>query len=313
MNRKYLLGAALVALMAGSSAAQAADVLPVISPMAPMPPVAMADPLTVDLEAGLGFYRGPSSYSLWAYLDGEIGYETPAGWGMLLELDGNTGLAGNGAGFFDAESELDIYKSFGALSLGLVFGAAGANYLDPAFWYGVTAGYETDTIEANVELTAEYVNAVYVGIELEGDATFDIGDRLVVGLAGGLFFAGGIDDYAAAAAAVFDITDNLALHGEIVVNDGMVDADVDFGAALQLDLGTFSPYVGVAFNEGTVLTAGVEFEHQLGTGPFALVGNAEAIFYPGAGVTEIVGNIGVRFTRGDVDDDSPFGLVQFGS
>ncbi|MGD9740145.1 MAG: hypothetical protein AB7O56_09605 [Bauldia sp.] len=301
MNRKYLLGAAIVALVAGSGAAQAADVLPVVAAMVPAPEDTV-DPLTLEIEAGFAGFWVPSDsvQDYGAYLVGSMTYKTTTGWGIEVDFDGLVDL---GDGDFGASGEVEFFRSFGAFGVGVVFGAGGG-FGAPYYYFGPTLRYETDTITAKVQLTADFVAGVHEGYSLYTEAEFTPSDRLALGFWLGVGFdGGGILGYAGAVEAAFDVVEKVTLHG-IVGFDGPgggVGTHFAGGIAAELNLGVISPYVGVLFDGDTAYVAGVALEYQLGNGPFTLVGNAGAVFLPGD-PTVYRANIGIRFNHGDADD-----------
>jgi len=164
-----------------------------------------------------------------------------------------------------------VFRVAGALEVGAF---AGFGYVIPGgiagYGFGADFDYETDRVEIEGGLLANFQGGGFTFLEVAADLTVHATDRIDVYL-GGEFDTLGLDN--------------------------------DVWAGAQIDFGALAPYAGVwyAFGAGFGAELGVELEKQLGTGPFSLIGEAEINLALGGGAFGFA-SIGIRFQRGDIDD-----------
>ncbi|MCW5716854.1 MAG: hypothetical protein KIS68_03370 [Bauldia sp.] len=294
MTRKYLLGAAAVALFAATGAARAADVMPIVVSVTPtLPPVTVGPTVTVQLDTGTYGYWTPGFFYTGVYVSGEIDVKTAAGWGFNLIGYGGLDILPPPIGPYYYGLRAELYRIIGNAQVG--FFVSPYNFVPLDIEFGPTFRYETDRFEYAHETEINYNGAWQ--IEFDNDITVHVNDRLDIE---------GYFDFSFSGAYLY-----FGIYAELEVNDrltleGWADAYVSggFGAGVggraQLDFGPLSPFVGANWYSmgGVGVFAGVELEHQIGTGPFTLIGDAGVNWNPG-GPPGFYASIGIRFNRGD--------------
>lgn len=332
MTRKYLLGAAAVALFAATGAARAADVMPIVVATTPaVAPVVVGPSVTIQTETQLfvGYYDD-YYFQTGLDFDGEINVVTASGWGLNVVGDAGISLYSDGGGPIywgrGADLRVELYRIIGNAEVGFFVAPFGFNPLNMDF--GPTFRFENDRIDFRHE-TEVSIYAPDWWVELKNDLTVHLNERLDLG--GYLEFEFG----------TYGRYLDLGVDAEMMVNDRLTvlawaDLDVEFGGGFDLDvgvetelvvsdrvtlegwaeadlfggigfglggratlhLGPFSPFIGLDWYGGIVAFAGVEFERQIGTGPFTLIGEAGTNYYFG-GAPDYYASIGIRFNRGD--------------
>jgi hypothetical protein len=276
MTNKYLLGAAGAALLAGvAGTAQAADVMPIVVPVVTpvvAPPPGPVFAIRVDTGMTVSWYGG-TEYDLSVFNEITARVTLPSGWGFEV-LTGDRLYMTPPVELYGAITGR-VFRVAGALEVGAF---AGFRYIIPGginlYGFGGDFDYETDRVEIEGGLLANFQAGGFAFLEGAAEATLHATDRIDV-------YVGGDFD-----------TD-------------MADTDVWAGA--QIDFGALAPYAGVWYSFGNTpadgfgAELGVELEKQLGTGPFSLIGEAEINYAPGYGPFGFA-SIGIRFQRGDIDD-----------
>lgn len=311
MTTKHLIGAAAVALLAATGAARAADVMPIVVATTPaVAPVVVGPTVTVEITTGayLDLY-GLTDLYLGAETFGEIDVKSASGWGF--NLAGGAGvnfIPGFGFGYgFRAE----LYRVIGNAEVG--FFVVPYNFAPLVIAFGPTVRFETDRFEFRHQTEINYFFGNW-DVGFSNDVTVHVSDSLDVG---------GYFDFSF---GTFGLDLDLGVNAELEVNDrltveGWARADVigglfvAAGGQATFNLGALSPYVGVEarydMGFGLEVTAGVELERPIGTGPFTLIGGAGMEYDLGGGLG-LEAHIGIRFNRGD-RDNLVFGDDVFGS
>lgn len=133
---------------------------------------------------------------------------------------------------------------------------------------------------------------------------FDVSDALTIenytwfGFGGGGIYGFNVDTW-----ATFGVTEMLSLSAGVYVSHYGSPSYYELYAGAEYEIGDVTPYLDLWWSpsEGTWGgDVGLDFERQLGTGPFSLLANTEFDF--GASGPDLYVGIGIKFTRGDVDD-----------
>lgn len=273
MANRHLLGAAAIALVAGSSAnsAQAADVMPVISPVvtpAVVPPSGPVIAIRVDNSLHAVWFGGPVDVHVDTDIDLRV--TMPSGFGFELFTGGSTYFAP--PEFFGGMTAR-VFHQGGALEVGVYAG----------FGFAIPGGLG--------------------GYGFGGDFRLDT-DRLTVeSFMQANFFAGGFDALSTETDVTIHATDKLDIYFGGELDTDFVGLDYAVWAGAQLDLGAFKPYAGIWYGPMSGLGAeiGFDLEKQLGNGPFSLIGGGEVNLGIG-GLVSAEATIGIRFQRGEFPD-----------
>jgi hypothetical protein len=288
-----LLGAAAVALFAATGAARAADVMPIVVSVTPtVPPVVVGPTVTVQIEAGAFLGYNPPSLFLSAGLVGEVDVKTVSGWGFHL-YGGASAYFGLGLGY---GVRAELYRIIGNAEVGF----AVTNGLS----FGPTFRYETDRFEFAHETRIRYLGGGDWDFDFENLLEVNVNDRLTIEAYSEFEFGFFGPDLDVEIYADFELNDRFTLEGWVWAD--LIGGPGAGGAGeVTLNLGALSPYVGAAVYTGMGLGlefwAGVEFERQIGTGPFALTGDAGVELNLG-GTPAFYAEIGIRYNLGDRDN-----------
>jgi hypothetical protein len=273
MTNRHRLGAAGAALLVAASAgtAQAADVMPIMVPVVTpvvAPPPGPVFAIRIDTGMVVDWYGGPN-YDLSVINDITARVTLPSGWGFELLTGSRTHITAP-VEFFGGLTGR-VFRASGALEAG-AYAGFGFGIPGGLGGYGFGADFEFDTDRLTVEgyVQANFFGGAFAFLEGGADVTLHLTDRLDVYLGGDL--------------------------------DNQMGLDGDVWAGAQIDFGAIAPYAGVWYAFGGPIGAelGVELERPLGTGPFALIGEAEINFALGGGAFGFA-SIGIRFQRGEID------------
>lgn len=273
MKRKYLLGAAAVALFGAVGAAQAADVMPIVPVVVTPVVVPPAGPaITITLEKLIGGDWEDENLYLHADHYAEVDVKTARGLGFTFSANLTTYLGPPILPIFPIEGFLELNSRVYMAIRNLEVGVHGE------YWTTIPFG---DT-----------------GFNFGPDFTFESG-RLSIEHRTSVLFDGGFDYVDVDTEATFAVSDMLDINlGTFLEFDPAFD-DLDVYAGVTLHVGPFSPYGGLWYDvdDGVFgLEAGFDFEKQLGNGPFSLIANG-GVAYDFGGDAEFGGHIGIRFTR----------------
>jgi hypothetical protein len=271
MAKKHLLGVAGIALIAATSTAQATAI----------PAPTEGPNMAVQIDKTLNFGWAPGTPpELWTRLNFDAEIRGASGWGF--ELEGLTGFdvaLPISGGFFLVPR---VSRSFGDFQLGAYAIVTGSVPLVGGWGFGL--GW-------NLEYNAGNLTVL-------NDNTFAFG-------------GGGLASVGNTTRVKFDVNEQLSVGGRLELGFSGGPTNVGLGAWAQLDLGTVKPYLH-AFGSPTSGYwnggIGLELEHQISTGPFSLIGAAEIQVDSSFGVG-FLSNIGIRYSRGEVDDNRFFGRL----
>lgn len=271
MAGKFLIGAAAAALYAfgATGVARAADVSPVVIPPIVTPVVVAAAGPKIEISTEQWFEANIEvgdnvEYS--TYHDFSVKVTSARGFGF--QLLGNVEIE---IPFDEIDAEL---TAAGFITRGAVTAAAYTTlYLDEDGFDGFGVGgdftLDNDRLTLHSYVEARFgANATFSVLEIGGDATVHLGERL-------------------------DLYTGIDMGIE---TGGFFPQDVWAGA--QFHLGPFSPYATLEydfFDFGVYL--GAEFEHQLGNSPLSLLGYAELHLDQGD-IPEVNLGLGIKFSRG---------------
>ncbi|MCW5714516.1 MAG: hypothetical protein KIT43_08410 [Bauldia sp.] len=296
MTRKYLLGAAAVALFATAGAARAADVMPIVVAVTPtVAPVVVGPTVTVQIEAGTYLYFDPPSYwYLGTGFDGEVDVKSASGWGFHLYGGAGAYFPGFGFGY---GGMAELYRIIGNAEVGFAVGTGGINF-------GPTFRYETDRFEFAHQTYISYLGGGAWDFELENLLEVQVNERLKIEAYSEFDFGFYGPDLDVGIYADFEPNDRLKIEGWAWA-DLIGSPSAGAGGQATLNLGALSPYVGgqVSYGMGLHLDfwAGVELERPIGTGPLTLIGDAGVGMYLG-GTPNFYAEIGIRYNFGDRDN-----------
>lgn len=298
MSRKYLIGAAAVALVAAAGPARAADVMPIVVSVTPtVAPVVVGPMVTVEVTAGPFLdYDDLVDLYVGVQVFGEVDVKTASGWGFNFQ-----GAAGAYfiPGFqFGYGYRAELYRVIGNAEIG--FFVQPYDFAPLGIDFGPTFRYETNRFEFRHVTAVSYLGAWHV--DFQNDVMVHVNDRLDVG--GNLDFGFGTfgTQLGIRVDAEMDVTDRLTIEGWAWA-DLLPAFNGGVGGQATLDFGALSPYVAAWVSPGGgTLVAGVEIEHPIGTGPFTLVGGTAVNYVIGGGAPDFGAYVGIRFNRGDRDN-----------
>ncbi len=269
MAKKYLLGAAGIALIAATSTANATGL--------PAPGAGPNIAVQVDKTLNLGW--GPGGAGAFGLTNFDAEVRAPSGWGF--ELEGYTGFdiaLPISGGFFLAPR---ISKSFGDFQLSAYAIVAGSiPFGSHTFGLGWNVQYQAGHVTVLNDNTYGFIGGSIAFIGNTTRVKVDVNEQLSVGARLQLGFSGGPVNVSLGAWAQYDL-----------------------GTIKPYIYASGSPTGGSWYGG-----IGLDLEHPIGTGPFSLIGGAE-LQYDSAGGPAFLSNIGIRYGMGEVDDNRLFGRL----
>lgn len=331
VTRKYLLGAAVAALLAGTGAAHAADVVPVVVAVNPTAPAAVVVGPTITADIVSRVYSewySEGVFFVGEHTFGEVDVKLASGWGFILFGDADINfIPGYGLNY---RYGFEVYRALGNVEVGFIVKPYNFSPLDIEL--GPTFRYETDTLEIDHETTFGFwpggrdidtwTNVTYQAnenLEVRGffDLGYDSGGDLFVGLAAGATLTRGryeIDGYADF--AYYNFTDpdlDIGALLTITMSDRLdlyayADAELlngvylEVGGGAELDFGAITVWAEAGWNGVVWGEVGVDVKKPVGTGGLQLIGGAEV----GAdldGYVRLNAFAGLRYVLGEDDDE----------
>lgn len=272
-SRYLLLSAAGIALVAASGAAQAADIIPIMAPTVAVMdpgPVPTGPDVSIEISKWLDMYYEPGyPVDFETHLDFDIDILTASGWGF--ELIGGDWFELELPIYGGAGVTARVYRAFGDIEIGLLAGIGTSIPFGMGYGYGFGFDFSYEAEKLTVE------NETWFNFQ------------------GG----GGFQGFETDTTVTFDASEALSLNVGLLVSHYGSPSYYSVYGGVAYEIGDFTPYADIWWAPGFGEWGGdigVDFEHQIGTGPLSLVANTEFDF--GTYGRSFYAGIGIKFTRG---------------